>query len=195
MTRRSNRGGDGRTTNPSGPLIVKVSTARGCIERRSIESGRAQRARVIKLPFYIRILSRPARGATLCSHSPSSFHLLYLLSVPSLSALAISFFLDFIDSIYPRCGLFSPYPRNFLLPSSLSLCLAPGRRPAVANSPRCAARAASSAFRSICGRVGRTFAIQLYRQRSLLGSNAERLKINPGCDRFNGGTHHVPRPL
>lgn len=38
-------------------------------------------------------------------------------------------------------------------------------------------------------------AIQLYRQRSLSVSNAERLKINPECDRFNGGTHHVPRPL
>ncbi|EFN63034.1 hypothetical protein EAG_05738 [Camponotus floridanus] len=28
VTRQSNRGGDGRTTNPSGPLIVKVSTTR-----------------------------------------------------------------------------------------------------------------------------------------------------------------------
>lgn len=52
------------------------------------------------------------------------------------------------------------------------------------------------AFRLICVRVRRTLAaIQLYRQRSLFASNAERLKINPGCDRFNGGTHHVPRPL
>lgn len=126
MTRRSNRGGDGRATNPSGPLIVKVSTARGCIERRSIERT-AQRARVIKLPFYIRILSRPARGArrgaarrhARALRPPSS-------SFPPLGPLplAISFFLDFIDSIHPRCGLFSP-SRPLRRPSSLSLRLSP----------------------------------------------------------------------
>lgn len=53
--------------------------------------------------------------------------------------------------------------------------------------------AAGIAFRSIRVRVPRRTlaAIQLYRQRSLLASNAERLKINPGCDRFKWG--HAPR--
>lgn len=56
---------------------------------------------------------------------------------------------------------------------------------------------ADSAFRLICVRVRQTLAADsiIHRQRSLFPSNAERLKINPERDRFNGGTHHVPRPL
>jgi len=44
VTRQSNRGGDERTTNPSGSLIVKVSTTRLC-RYRSVDIGPANNER------------------------------------------------------------------------------------------------------------------------------------------------------
>lgn len=104
MTRQSNRGGDGRTTNPSGPLIVKVSTTRAVSRAEKRNRHRpAQRERVIKLPFYIRFVSRESSSATSPALSPFSF----LLPYPSFMHLFFS-----ISSIpsNPRRDLFFSSP-------------------------------------------------------------------------------------
>lgn len=133
VTRQSNRGDDGRATNPSGSLIVKVSTTRPHRER-SIGIGLAHNEpRVIKLPFYIRFtsLAGAARAARRHVRSPSSFPL-HTLCYTSPVHL---FFSNSSISSRPRCGLFSPPG-----PASPPRCPLASSRPAVANSPRCAAR-------------------------------------------------------